>query len=186
MYYGYIHEVYKCLYPKEKVVAARFYLEYHKCSINYEEYISTNCRSGRSSCVAVRWSGVCGGIDKLGEASPRIGQIKCFLLNEAKISLDNGQCINRIYLFAHLNWYEEHLRCHHFPPPIILCSTIYNEESCAIFMPVSRILSWSAVSSRQTVTFDYGSDYAIAAIPLKNTYTSYFIFTLDSTSFLLM
>ena len=132
--------------------------------------ISLSCRSGRSSVVAACWSGVRGGIDKFGEAAPRIGQIKSFVVNETKISTENGQCMYKQHIFVLVHWYEEHPQQHYFSPPVLLCTTIFKDESCAIFMPVSRILSRCAISSRQSLSLENGFDYAIAAIPMKNMY----------------
>ncbi len=49
---------------------------------------------------------------------------------------------------------------------VILTSTVFDCDSCASFMPVSRVLCQCAVSSTATLQFDYGEDNVIIAIPM--------------------
>ena len=58
---NYLRQVYNLLYPDYEIVKLEyFYQENRRILINAEEYITTQCRSKRSSAIVAHWPGVLG------------------------------------------------------------------------------------------------------------------------------
>lgn len=161
---SYLQEMYSCLYPAIHVEKSRFYKEYKKCMINGEEYISNNSRSQRSTAIAAKWPNVIG-IDKQGEASVRIGRIISFLEHTITITLDNERKSYTVVL-ARLEWYGDHPRRHYLHSSVLICSTVFEPESSASFMPIGRKMCRCAVSSPLSLSFDFGVDCVYVSVPL--------------------
>ena len=58
----------------------------------------------------------------------------------------------------------DHPRRDCFHPSIVVCATVFDAESPACYMPVSRIAGRCAIAP--TIGFDYGEDNVIFAVPL--------------------
>ena len=52
-------------------------------------------------------------------------------------------------------------------PTIVLCSTVFDHESCACFMPISRLMCHCAISSPHSLTFDYVAVPLIKCVELE-------------------
>lgn len=163
-----LQEMYIFLYPSRKFEVARFYKEHKKVIINNVEYVSSRCRSQRSAVVAAKWPGVIG-IDKHGEAPLRIGLVTSFIDHE--IILPESNCSpaasHQSHILACIQWYGDHPRRDYLQSPIVLTPTVFDSPSCASFMPVSRIMCQCAISSPVSLTFDYGVDNVLVAVPLS-------------------
>lgn len=149
---------------------SRFYKEYKRYIINCEEYTSSKARSQRSTAIAAKWPNVLG-IDSQGEAPFRIMDIISFVEHDIVVSSLNAQSANsspttKTHILAHLQWYGDHPRRQFLHSSVTICSTVFDHESCASFMPVSRIMCRAAVSSPLSLTFDYGEDRVFVTIPL--------------------
>ena len=150
----YLHELYSCLYPTMNIVhVSRFYKEYKKCVINCEEYTSSNSRSQRSTAIAVRWPNL-SRIDTQGEEPPKIGHILSFIDHSIIVSsnldhhnTDSTSSTTKSHILVRLQWYGDHPRRNFLHSSVLLCSTLFDPESCASFMPISRIMCRCAVSS---------------------------------------
>ena len=127
-------------------------------TINHEEYTSSKARSQKSSAIAAKWPGVVG-IDTRGEAPLRIAQVTSYI--EHKLTKTN-----KTHMLARVRWYCDHPRRDSLHSSVILCSSVLDPESCASFIPVSRIMCRCALSSSVSMKFDYGVDNVLVAVPL--------------------
>lgn len=159
--------MYTVLYPSVKFEVARYYKNYKKVIINNVEYVSSRCRSQRSAVVAAKWPGVVG-IDKYGEAPLRIGLITAFIDHEIVLTPTDLNCAptSLSHILAHIQWYGDHPCRDHFQSHVLLTSTVFDSPSCACFMPISRIMCQCAISSPISLTFTYGEDFILVAVPL--------------------
>ena len=66
----------------------------------------------------------------------------------------------------HVHLYENHPRVHWIDSSIILTSTVFENDYCACFVPISRVICLCATSSPVTLQFDYGEDSVLIAVPL--------------------
>ena len=164
---SYLHEMYNSLYPGRDIAKlSRFYKEYKKCIINCEEYNSSHSRSQRSTAIAAKWPNVLG-IDTRGEAPLRIGNVVSFIEHDVDIavsSICNTPTITKNHILVHVQWYGDHPHRDYLHSTTVLCSTVH--ESCACFMPISRLMCRCAISSPHSLTFDYGVDHVLVAVPL--------------------
>ena len=164
---GYLGEMYQVLYPTASTDISRLYKECKKITINHMEYISTKARSQKSCAIAARWPGVVG-IDSRGEAPLRIGQVTSFIEHTLTfISNSETDSYSKTHILARVQWYCDHPRRNYLHSSTILCSTVFDHESCAYFIPVSRIMCPCAISSTVSLQFDYGTDNVLVAIPLR-------------------
>ena len=69
-------------------------------------------------------------------------------------------------VLMHVHWYENHPRSDWIDSFIILTSTVFENDSCACFMLISRVICQCATSSPVTLQFDYGKDSVLIAVPL--------------------
>lgn len=168
---GYLREMYKVLYPTAHTDVPRLYKECKKITINHTEYISTKARSQKSCAIAAKWPGVIG-IDSRGEAPLRIGQVMNFLehtvtfINSATVHVSTAS-YSKTHILARVQWYCDHPRRNYLHSSAILCSTVFDHESCAYFIPVSRIMCPCAITSTVSLKFDYGTDNVLVAVPLR-------------------
>ena len=159
----YLSEMYHVLYPTANIAEVpRLYTECKKLMINHEEYISAKARSQRSSTIAAYWPNVLG-IDTQGEAPLRIAQVESFIQHTLPETADT---VSKTHILAKVQWYGDHPRRNSFHSSITLCSTVFDGESSACYIPVSRIMCRCALSSPVTMQFDYGVDNVLVAIPL--------------------
>ena len=157
----YLCEMYKVLYPMMNITEVpRLYRECKKMTINYEEYTSSKARSQKSFAVAAKWAGVVG-IDSRREVPLRIAQVTSYIEHKLT-SLDT----NKTHMLARVRWYGDHPRRSSLHSSVILCSTVLDPESCASFIPVSRIMCRCALSSSVSMKFDYGFDNVLVVVPL--------------------
>ena len=160
---SFLRDMYTVLYPTATIVeVSRFYKESKKCIINNEEYISSGSYSNKSKAIAAKWPNIVG-IDTQGEAPLRIGTVPAFIQHEILLSNSSSPIKHSL---AYIKWYGHHPRSGYIHPSMVICSTVFDSESCASFIPVSRIMCRCAVSSPLSLTFDYGVDQVIIAIPL--------------------
>ena len=165
---SYLRQMYMCLYPNSRIERlSRFYYQSKQLNMNSEEFISTGSRSQRSPAIAAHWPGVLS-IDPRGEAPLRIGIVTCFVRHEISfiqdsLRLQSSSTVSHV--LAHVKWYMDHPRRNFFHPSIIVCASVYDADSPACYMPVSRIAGRCAIAST-TIRFDYGEDSVIVAVPL--------------------
>lgn len=57
-----------------------------------------------------------------------------------------------------MKWFGIHPRTHHFHYPLLVVTTVYENEGPASILPLSRIVCRCGISTVQTVKFDYGED----------------------------
>lgn len=67
-----------------------------------------------------------------------------------------------------MQWYGDHPRRGHIHSSVVITSTVFDRDSCASFMPITRIICQCAVLSPISFEFDYGVDSVLVAIPLSN------------------
>ena len=156
-----LKEMYQLLYPETNFEVSRYYKQYKKIKIHQVGYISQQSRSQRSSIIAAKWPGVIG-IDKRGEGLIRIGLISYFILHNIDF-VSSSRCD---HILARVQWYGDHPRRGHLHSSIIVTSTVFDSDSCASFVPVSRIMCQCAISSPLSFKFDYGMDSVMIAMPL--------------------
>ena len=70
------------------------------------------------------------------------------------------------HILMYVRWYQNHPRSDWIDSSIILTSTVFENDSCACFMPISRVICQCAISSPVTLQFDYGEDNVLIAVPL--------------------
>lgn len=107
-------------------------------------------------------------IDTHGEAPLRIGIVTCFIRHEISCIWDplKPQSSSTLsHILAHIKWYMDHPRRDCFHPSIVVCATVFDVESPACYMPVSRIAGRCAIAPA-TIGFDYGENNVIFAVPL--------------------
>ena len=147
--------------------------EYNKCIVNNEEFISKRCLSQRSCAVAVKWPGV-HGIDVTGDVPLRIGEVISFVEHEVTIGVEyasdesSTSTTTNCHVLAQVKWYGDHPRQSFVHSSLVVCSSVFDAESCASFIRISEIFSRCAVFSSQEFSFDFGLDRVIFAV-----YTSY-------------
>ena len=62
-------------------------------------------------------------------------------------------------------WYMDHPCRDFIHTHVIICATTFDQDSPESFLPVNRIAGKVAIA-RTKLTFDYGEDTVIVAIPL--------------------
>ena len=146
---------------------SRFYKEHKSIVINSVEFVSKLSRSQRSAVIAAKWPGVVG-IDRLGESPLRVGLVTSFIENEITIlpSDCSSSGLSASHILMCVQWYGDHPRRNCMDSSVILTSTVFDNDSCASFMPVSRIVCRSAISSPISLQFDYGENTVLIAVPL--------------------
>ena len=108
------------------------------------------------------------GIDRLGESPLRVGLVKSFIENEVTMANSDGSSSSSLtHILMNIQWYENHPRRDYINSSVILTCTVFDHDSCASFIPVSRVFSRCTVSSPITLQFNYGEDNIIVAIPLR-------------------
>ena len=168
---SYLNEMYSIIYPSTRIVNVfRNFREYNKCIVNNEEFISKRSLSQRSCAVAAKWSGV-NGIDATGDAPLRIGKILSFVQRKVTIGVEyasdepSTSTTTNCHVLALVKWDGDHPR-QSYCTLFIICSSVFEAESCASFIPISRISSRCDISSSQEFSFDFGLDRVIFAVPL--------------------
>lgn len=163
---SYLKEMYDLLYPLNDCEVSRYYREYKSIVVNGRELISCLSRSQRSAVIAAKWPGVIG-IDSSGEAPLRVGLVTSFIESTITfLSSDSSANLSKTHALVRVQWYGDHLQRDYMDSSIIIASTVFDNESCASFMPVNRIFSVCASSSPFSFKFDYGEDSIMIAVPL--------------------
>lgn len=161
-----LQEMYLILYPSKNFEVSRFFKQYKKIKINGVEYLSCQSRSQRSAVIAARWPGVIG-IDKRGEMPIRIGLVSSFIQHNINF-LPSDISSTHVHVLARVQWYGDHPRRSHLHSSIVVTSTVFDSDSCASFVPITRIMCQCAISSPLSLRFDYGVDSVLVAIPLAH------------------
>ena len=144
--------IYSMLYPSKSLEVLRFYKEYKGIVINSVEFTLKLSRSQRSSVISARWPGVIG-IDRLGESPLRVGLVKSFIENEVTMANSDGSSSSsQTHILMNIQWHENHPRQDYINSSVILTCTEFDHDSCASFMPVSRVFSRCAVSPPSLIT----------------------------------
>ena len=157
-----LHGMYSVLYGAEAVNHVP--LRYEECTqveVFGKLFTSLKSRSRQSSAVMAVWRSVIGKIIVTDSDDVRIRMVEYFAVHVPCISGFPDQA----HLLAKVRWYEDHPRKFWFKNSIVLSATLFDGESEAAFIPVSRIMSRCATIKR-TLTFDYGEDSVIVCIPL--------------------
>ena len=167
-----LKQMYEYLYPNSSIQQlSRFYFQSKQLIINEEEFISTHSRSQRSCSIVAHWPGVIA-IDARGEAPMRVGVITQFFRHEITC-VRNPQTepsnVSRIsHILAHIKWYMAHPRRDYFHSSMIISASVFQPDSPASYLPVSRIAARCAIAKTE-ISFDYGKDSVTIAVPmLKN------------------
>ena len=157
-------EMYQVLYPTANITEIpRTYRDSKKLIINREEFISSRSRSEKSYAIAAHWPNVVG-IDSQGEAPLRIAKCESFIQHTLPGTTPSGGSVTHV--LARVQWYDDHPRRNYLHSSITLCSTVFDSESSACFIPVSRIMCRCAISEPTELQFDYGIDNVHVVIPL--------------------
>ena len=106
------------------------------------------------------------GIDTQSTAHIRIGRIVSFIEHSVIVSSLSISSTTKVHILARVHWYTDHPRRYYLHSSIVFCSTVFDNESCSVFMPVSRIMCRCAISSPTSLSFDYGMDRVHVAVPL--------------------
>ena len=72
------------------------------------------------------------------------------------------------HIIAKVKWYMNHPQASFIHPLIKVCATVFDGDSPASFIPVSRIGGRVAIA-KSTLQFEYGEDVVIIAVPLLKT-----------------
>ena len=154
---------YSILYPlhdNEIAHIPRKHFAFYSIKVLSEHYLSIKSHSQRSAAVMAFW----GDSTINAPGFPiKIGIVQYFF-NHLPIFVVNGGRETK-HLFAKVQWYQEHIRPHHFNHPVQLVSTLFESGSPYSFIPVSRFLCRCATSPSLSLSFDYGVDNAIAVCP---------------------
>ena len=139
------------------------YEEISQLDIFGQIYISLKSRSRKSAAVMAIWPGLTGSIldRECTTEDVRVGLVEYFISHTPSISGISDQP----HILAKVRWFQDHPRKNILKNSIILSSTLFDTESKASFIPVSRIMSRCAII-KQTLRFDYGSDIVNVCMPL--------------------
>ena len=150
----YLEEMYSFLYaqgPLKITKISRFYIESKLLSVHGMTLITNKARSQRLAAIVAHWRGR-NGIDATGQSPLRVGIVTSFFKHELHV-IDTGSnhemCKN--ILLARVTWFQNHPRRDQYIPTVIVCSTLPDTESCASFIPVSRIAARCAIVKKITV-----------------------------------
>ena len=69
------------------------------------------------------------------------------------------------HIFAKVKWFGRHPRAHQLPYPLLVVTTVFENEGPASIIPLSRIVCRCGISIRTTVKFDYGEDNVYIITP---------------------
>lgn len=160
-----LRHVYTLLYPHCEIVKfGYFYHENKKVLINGEEYITSKCKSKRSSAVAAYWPGVLG-IDELGEAPVRVG-ILTSIIRHSVIIKEHGADVQKDNALAHVKWLQDHPQRHFLHSSIIISSNCYENDGPINFIPLSRIITRCAIASNVKYKFNLEENCVCINVPL--------------------
>lgn len=131
------------------------YEEISQVEIFGQIYISLKSRSRKSAAIMAIWPGLTGSIleRQCTTEDVRVGVVEYFVSHTPSITGVPDQP----HILAKVKWFQDHPRKDMLKNSIFLSATLFDSESEASFMPVSRIMSRCAMI-RQTLQFDFGSD----------------------------
>lgn len=159
----YLISVYGKLYPGVIINHVPMIHErFHNFQVFNQRYLSDKTRGSHSSAVCAYWAGINGGILATCEHL-RVGVIQYFVRHTISIPTSLTQFKKVVHVFACVHWYQTHLRESWYHHRVLVVSPDMDSCGPATFLPVSRIFSSCAVTSK-TVMFDYGEDNVIIAI----------------------
>lgn len=118
----------------------------------------------RSCAIAAKWCGI-SGINGDGEAPIRIGKVVSFIEHDLTITEADNSSSKKSHTFVRVKWYSDHPHRDYIHSSVIICSSIFDHESSASFMPISRIMCRCAISQPHTCKFDFGEDRVVFAVP---------------------
>lgn len=144
------------------------YEYFYRLKVFNEAYSSVKAKSNHSSAICAYWAGVGGEITS-DLNTLRVGLIQYFVKHKVCITA-SSQSKRIVNIFARVHWYRTHLREEWFHHRALVASPDMITCGPATFLPVSRILSRCAITSR-TVRFVYGEDNVIVAIICGSKYS---------------
>ena len=159
-----LHRMYTKLYTLNAVqhVPMR-YEEFSQIVVFRQRFTSLKSRSHKSATIMAIWPSVTGNILTRNCTSEdiRVGLIEYFISHIPKISNTNDQP----HILAKVKWYQDHPRKNWYKNSIVLSASLFNSDSEACFIPVSRIMSRCA-RIKQTLLFDFGSHNVNICMPI--------------------
>ena len=159
-----LRQVYNLLYLHGEIVKlGYFYHKSKKVLINGEEYITSKCRSKRSSAVVTHWPGVLG-IDALGEAPVRVGILISIIRHSVAIK-EHGINAQKNNVLAHVKWLQDHPQRHFLHNSIIIS---FENDGPINFIPLSRIITRCAIASNIRYKFNHEESCDCFNVPLIN------------------
>ncbi|SMN02100.1 hypothetical protein SPONN_442 [uncultured Candidatus Thioglobus sp.] len=169
-----LKNTYSLLYPDSTIpFVPRKHTIFYDVEVLGEHFLSRRSRSERSAVVMAYWN------DKRSTrtANPvKAGVVEYFFMHTIALNSDtlDETAVKRKeveHIFARVKLYSEHPRPSHLPYPLRLVSTMSFESDS--YIPVSRLLCRSAISSTTSFVFDYGEDNAFVVCPhfLANAYS---------------
>ena len=168
--FPYLQEVYNLLYPNSSIRRiSHFYLDCKRMIFNQEEYISSKSNSQKSSAIVAHWPGI-SGIDPSGEAPFRVGEVISHFRHTVEVfqEIVSRESFALHHIMARVKWYMDHPQREKLHPPTLICATVFDPDSSACFIPVSRIAGRAAITKTMFM-FDYGEDHIAIAVPLLKT-----------------
>lgn len=138
------------------------YERFYELKVFNERFLSVKARGNHSSAVCAYWAGINGNILATCEHL-RVGVLQYFIRHTINVPTSVTQFKRVSHVFACVHWYQTHLRENWYHHRIIVASPDIDSCGPATFIPISRIFSSCAITSR-TVMFDYGEDNVVVAI----------------------
>lgn len=130
------------------------YEEISQLEVYGKVFISLHSRSHRSSAIMAIWPNVNGSIldRECNTEDIRVGLIEYLMLHTPNIAGMPDQA----HIVAKVKWFQDHPRKNWYGNSIVLSATLFDGDSEASFVPVSRIMSRCAIL-KKSILFDYGS-----------------------------
>lgn len=167
---SYLCEVYLKLYPTSDYTVTevpRKHFVFSDITVLGERYLSLKSRSQRSTVILAYWCDSGGSISTTMDKC-MAGRVEYFFTHTCTISISTDTSGSAAlpphkkekieHVFAKVKWFGTHPRTHHFHYPLLLVTTVYENEGPGSIIPLSRIICRCGISTRQTVQFDYGED----------------------------
>lgn len=157
--------VYRKLYPTTLIShTPMIYERFYELKVFNERFLSAKARGNHSSAICAYWAGINGNVlatcDHL-----RVGVIQYFIRHYISVPTSNSgtQFKKLSHIFARVHWYQTHLREDWYHPRVLVSSPDMDITGPSSFLPISRIFSTCALTSK-TVKFDYGEDNVVIAV----------------------
>lgn len=160
---NFLHKMYTVMYGNKVNSVPLRYEEFTQLEVFGSIYTSQKSRHRRSDSIMAVWRCLNGSIINRSFSCEdvRTGVVEYFISHTPRIL----GLPDKPHILAKVQWYQDHPRKNWFKNSLILSATLFDEESEASFIPVSRIMSRCAVL-KKSLTFDYGQDNVNVCIPL--------------------